>query len=311
MANPSVPSTPSAAPAAPSAVPQAAKPVTASAPADPKAQVKAVTESVKTGQPVSEEMFEVQIDGKPVKKSKKEILEAYQLRELSDKKRSEADKVLQEYNKLFEVYKKDPIKFMKATGVDFENLATQFLAKKAEDAMMDPKDRELREAKYKAEQYEKYLAEQKSAQEKEKQSAAVAAERSRIHAEIIQALEERKDLGLPTDESVVIQIAQQMMVQDKKRKPLDAKEALSKTYERSQQYLKGIAAKMEGEQLVKWLGDDVAKKIRRYDLAQLKAKRSPAVQPQSLVQPKVDPAKPAPKYKTWSQFKSETLDKIQ
>lgn len=294
----------SAAPVSPAA------PAKAPASVDPKSQVKAVTESVKTGQPVaSEEMFDVQIDGKPVKKSKKEILEAYQLRELSDKKRSEADKVLQEYNKLFEVYKKDPIKFMKATGVDFENLATQFLAKKAEDAMMDPRDKELREAKAKAAEYEKWVKEQKEGQERQQREQAVAAERSRIHAEIVQAIEEAKDLGLPVDEELVISVAQKMMIQDKKNKPLNAKEALPKAYESTRKFLHGIASKMEGEQLVKWLGEDVAKKIRRYDLAQLKAKRT-TVQPQSLVQPKVDASKPAPKYKTWSQFKAETLDTI-
>ncbi len=101
------------------------------------------------------------------------------------------------------------------------------------------------------------------------------------------------------------------MVQDKAKKPLNAKEALPATYARTQKWLQGLASKMEGEALVKWLGDDVAKKIRKHDLTQLKAKRATPAQPQSNVKPKVEDVKKAPQYKTWSQFKADTLDKIQ
>lgn len=260
-----------------------------------------------------DDTWEVQIDGKPVKKSRKEILEAYQLRQLSDKKRAEADKTLSEYNKLFEVYKKDPIKFMKATGVDFEGLATSYLAKKAEDQMMDPKDRELREAKAEAEQYKKWVEEQKGAQEKAQKDQAIAAERTKLHSEIIQAIEEAKDLGMPVDEELVIAVAQKMILQDKKQKPLDAKEALPKAYASTQKWLQGMASKMEGEALVKWLGQDVAMKIRKHDLAQLKAKRAQTA-PQSggsMVKPQAEKKQTQKPYTTWSQFKAQKLDTIQ
>jgi hypothetical protein len=280
----------------------------------PSAETKApVTPPVTVGKaPVVEDSWEVQENGKTIKKSRKEIIDAYQLRQLSDKKRSEADKTLSEYNKLFEVYKKDPIKFMRATGVDFDNLATSYLSKKAEDAMMDPKDRELREAKAEAEQYKKYVEEQKTNKERLDKEAAIGLERTRIHQEIIQAIEESKELGLPVDEELVIAIAQKMILQDKAQKPLNAKEALPKAYESTQKWLQGMASKMEGEKLVAWLGKDVAMKIRKYDLQQLKAKRAQtAPQSGSLVKPqsskKVEGQKP---YKTWSQFKSETLDNI-
>lgn len=261
----------------------------------------------------ADDSWDVQEGGKTVKKSRKEIIEAYQLRQLSDKKRSEADKTLSEYNKLFEVYKNDPIKFMRATGVDFDNLATSYLAKKGEDAMMDPKDRELREARAEAEQYKKYVEEQKQAQENAQQQAAISTERNKIHQEIIQAIEEAKDLGMPVDEELVIAVAQKMILQDKKQKPLDAKEALPKAYASTQKWLQGMASKMEGEALVKWLGNDVALKLRKYDLQQLKAKRAGTAPAQgnSLVKPqsekKQGTAKP---YQTWSEFKKNSLDTI-
>lgn len=261
----------------------------------------------------ADDTWEVQIDGKPVKKSRKEILEAYQLRQLSDRKRAEADKTLSEYNKLFETYKKDPIKFMAATGVDFEKMATSYLAKKAEEQMMDPKDRELKAAKAEAEQYKKWVEEQKAIQVKKEQEAVISEQRAKIHQEIIQAIEEAKEYGLPADEELVIAIAQKMLLQDKKQKPLDAKEALPKAYASTQKWLQGMASKMEGEALVKWLGTDVAAKIRKHDLAQLKAKRAQtAPQANSMVKPNSSAKKPDAKpYKTWSQFKAESLDTIQ
>lgn len=306
---PTPPSQPSSTPATPAAQPQASKPV------DPKTQVKAVVESVKTGEPTpaTPKKYKVKVDNQEMEVDESTLVNDYQLRKLSDKKRSEAEKVLAEYKKLQEVSQKDPIKFMKAMGVDFDDLATKHLTRKAEEAMMDPKERELQQAKAEAEQYKKWVAEQKAKQEQTAKEAQIAQERSKIHSEIIQAIEETKDsLGLPVDEELVIAIAQKMLLQDKKQKPLNAKEALPKAYESQQKYLKAIAGKMEGEALVKWLGDDVAKKIRKYDLAQLKAKRA-AAQPQqnALVKPKEDLKKPAPAYKTWSQFKKERLDTIQ
>lgn len=257
--------------------------------------------------------WEVNIEGRTEKKSRKEILEAYQLRQLSDKKRSEADKVLAEYKKLHEVSKSDPIKFMKALGYDFDKLSTSYLAKKAEEAMMDPKERELQQAKAEAEQYKNWVKEQKDNQEKSQKEASINAEKGRIHQEIIEAIQESKELGMPVDEELVIQIAQKMILQDKKGKPLNAKEALPQAYASTQKWLQGMASKMEGESIVKWLGPEVAMKIRKYDLAMLKAKRAKtAPLGQALVKPQEQKNAPAAKpYKTWSQFKAETLDKIQ
>jgi hypothetical protein len=265
---------------------------------------------VKAAVPV-EDTWDVQENGQVVKKTRKEIIDAYQLRQLSDKKRSEADKTLSEYNKLFEVYKKDPIKFMRATGIDFDNLATSYLAKKAEDAMMDPKDLELRTAKAEAEQYKKWVEEQKTNMEKATKDKAISVERERIHTEIVQAIEEAKDLGMPVDEELIIAIAQKMLIQEAGKQPINAKEALPKAYASTQKWLQGMASKMEGEALVKWLGQDVALKIRKYDLGQLKSKRAASVPaPKSAVKPPTDVKAESKPYKTWSSFKADVLDKI-
>src|SRR5665647_3694687 len=152
MANQPVASTPAtpAAPVAPAAT-------------DPKlAQATPVSKT--TVAPV-DDSWDVHEDGKVVKRSRKEIIDAYQLRQLSDKKRSEADKTLSEYNKLFETYKRDPIKFMQATGVDFDKLSTSYLSKKAEDAMLSPEVRESNKLKAENEQYKKWNEEQKTNKE--------------------------------------------------------------------------------------------------------------------------------------------------
>jgi len=298
-------STPSpAAPVAPGTPAKAVVPPTI----DPKA-APAKTEAVKSA-PLAEETWDVQIDGKPVKKTRKEILEAYQLRELSDKKRSEAEKTLGDANKFFQAFKADPIKAMKAMGLDFDSMSTQYLAKKAEEAMLDPKERELQKARQEAETYKKWVEEQKALQEKTKKEAEISASRQAIHKEIIDAIEaEASNLGLPVDEELVIAVAQKMILQDMKQKPLNAKEALPKAYESQQKFLKGIASKMDGEALVKWLGPEVAMKIRKHDLQQLKAKRQ-VVAPQARVETPKDAPSKAPRPMTWSEFKATKLDTI-
>src|ERR1700693_677068 len=123
---PNVNPTPSSAPVPPvaSASAPSAKPV------DPKSQPAGTPVASTPPVPkVPEETFEVVIDGKAERKTRKEIIEAYQLRQLSDKRRSEADKILGEFKKLQELGQKDPIKLMKAMGYDFDNIATQYLAR--------------------------------------------------------------------------------------------------------------------------------------------------------------------------------------
>jgi|ERR1700690_42392 len=296
--------------ASPSSVPPVVPAAPAVKSADTNKQpVGAVVPPAKSA-PQVEETWDVHEDGKVVKKTRKEILEAYQLRQLSDRKRSEADKVLSEYKKLQDLGAKDPIKLMKAMGFDFDGIATKYLAQKAEDSMKDPKVLESEKLKAENEQYKKWIEEQKTNKERLDKDAAIATERNKIHQEIIAAIEEAKDQGLPVDEELVIAVAQQMMVQDKAKKPLSAKEALPATYAKTQKWLQGLASKMEGEAIVKWLGEDVAKKIRKYDLTQLKAKRNTVAPTGQSAVRKPESAKAAAvkPYKTWSQFKAENLD---
>jgi hypothetical protein len=306
---PNVNSTPTPVPSATPAATPSVKPVDAkpqSAGAVPAAQTQ-------VQKAVPEETFDVVIDGKTEKKTRKEIIEAYQLRQLSDKRRSEADKALGEFKKLQELGAKDPIKLMKAMGYDFDSIATQYLARKAEDSMKDPAVLANEKTQAELAQYKQWVQEQQALQAKQKKDAEIAASRQALHKEIIEAIEEKKELGLPIDEDLIIQIAQSMLVQDKAKKPLNAKEALPHAYAKTQKWLQGMASKMEGEAIVKWLGEDVAKKIRKYDLTQLKAKRS-TVQPTGNSVSRKPESKEAAKqkpYKTWSQFKAETLDKIQ
>lgn len=305
MANPTPAPTPSSQPpAASSQTPVAKAPVTENKPAvtgDKATDVAAIKK------------YKVKIDNAEREVTEKELIDGFQLRELSDKKRSEAEKYMAEYKKLHEHAQKDPIKLLQAMGVDFDKLSVSYLSKKAEDAMKDPKQLEQEKTKAELEQYKKWVEEQKTKQADETKKTAVAQERQRLHQEVIEAVQEKAaEYGLPVDENLIIAVAQDMLVQDKAKKGLNAKEALPKTYERLQKQLHGISAKMDGEGLVKWLGSDVANKIRKYDLAQLKAKRaSTAPQGNSLVKPQAAQGDKAVKPMTWSEFKKTKLDTIQ
>jgi hypothetical protein len=297
----------------PASVPSASTaPAASTKSVDPKSQPVGAAPVPAPQAQAPAETFDVKEDGKIVKKTRQEIIDAYQLRQLSDKRRSEADKVLGEYKKLQELGAKDPIKLMKAMGYDFDNIATQYLARKAEDSMKDPAVLANERTQAELAQYKQWVTEQQNLQARQKKDAEISASRQAIHSEIIEAVKEASTtLGLPIDEDLIVAVAQQMLVQDKAKKPLNAKEALPAAYAKTQKWLQGMASKMEGEAIVKWLGEDVAKKIRKYDLTQLKAKRS-TVQPTGNSISRKPESKEAPKkaYKTWSEFKAETLDKI-
>ena len=164
-------------------------------------------------------------------------------------------------------FQKDPAAALEALGVNAHQFAEQFMINKLEEQNMTPEQLEAKNMKQKLAQYE--------AQEKQRKEQAEVAERKQLQAaklkeyteKITQALETS---GLPKSDSTQRRMAEYMLMNTQNNMNLPMESIVEMVREDYLADFKDVLANASEEQALKLLGQDVANKIRKADLAQLK-----------------------------------------
>ena len=291
-------------PAAPKAAPEAPKQAPVASKDGKPTQTPPA--AVQPSQAQLDASYEVVENGQKVKRTGKELVEAYQMRQLSDKKRSEAEKLEKNWAAIEKLGKEDPIKLLKLLGHNVDDLTSSYVAKLAQDKMEEQQNPEAVKAKKVQEEldaYKAYVKQQKEEQEKAASQAEFQKEWQSINTEIIEALKEQQALGYDVDEDTVIEVAQKMYLQDLKQKPVSAKEALPAVFEKDKSRIKKITKSMNGEQLLALFGEDTYKKVLKHALQLEKIKKQPKIEPiqeGSRVVPHSDKKDGKPVIRSWS-----------
>ena len=298
---------PVAAPVAPKAAPEAQKPAQAT-----PTGAKPVVSPTATPAPTQAELdasYEVVENGVKVKRTGKELVEAYQMRQLSDKKRTEAEKLEKNWAAIEKLGKEDPFKLLKLLGHDVDNLTLQNAARIAQEKIeeqQNPEAVKARKTQEELDQYKAYVAQQKKDQEEAASKAEFTKEWQNINNEIIEALKEQQALGYDVDEDTVIEIAQKMYLQDIKGKPVSAKEAIPHVFEKDKKRIQKLTKPMNGEQLLSLFGQDTYNKVLKHALQLEKIKKQDSLKkeidpkPDSYVVPRKGDIEKAPKQRSWS-----------
>jgi hypothetical protein len=292
----SAPAASSASAPATSPTPSASAPKTSSAPS-PASSVPAASSSSGGGDPggdkinaqgpigaaqtpaeVKEEMRKLKgkVNGREVEWTEAEAIRRAQLADAADEKFREAAEMRKQAEQFFELLRTNPKQVLLhpefAQAINLRELAEEYLGGELQRELMDPKDRELEELrKFKQEQEE---ARQRTEHEKltKAQQAELREHQIRAAKEIDRQLTDvLSKADLPKDPEVVKRVAELMYQAGQKGYELDAQTAVDIVRDRSQQYLQSLTSKLDGESLVKFLGDDLVKKIRKHDLARIKA----------------------------------------
>lgn len=222
-----------------------AAPVTPAAPA--AAPVTPPAEGSKPGAP-AEEMYTVKIDGKEEQWTKAKLIERAQkgvVAEAAMKSAAEMDKAF----KNFVASAQDPEKLLgllahpslKYDEEKQEVLVTKLLASKSPrivnavkkwiydneiaPSLMDPKEREIAEAKARLAKYEK---DEKDRTEKEQTTAKQIAIAKKFNEHRLAIGAAVKAEGLPEAEAVVARVARYALLQARAGKPVDIKEAAAR-----------------------------------------------------------------------------------
>ncbi len=166
---------------------------------------------------------------------------------------------------------KDPEKFWevaKKMGHDDRKLAEEYLAKKLEIEMMDPRDRELKEAKDKLRQIEENEKQQKAQLEANRHEIM----KKKFAADYtVQFTEALKESGLPPTKPMVAEMAKYIGRSAKIGFAMTAKEAAQLVKEDLSLSIQRLTGEADGDTLMRLLGEQAANKIRAYDVAKIKS----------------------------------------
>ena len=245
-------------------------------------QPKQVEKKPEQPKPQPPKKFKIKVDGSEEELDEDTIVKLAQLGRASNKRFQEAAQVRKQAEEFINLLKQDPRKVLTnpAIGVDPYKLAEDWLIEKLEQEKLSPEQQKIREYEQKLRSYEeekRQQEEQRKAQEQEKLLAHYSQE---YEKNIQDAL---ASSGLPRTAKTVSRMAEYMSLALKNGIDLEPKNVVELV---RQDYMKEIAdliGQTDGDALLQILGDNVANKIRKTDLARLK---SPQQQPKP--QPKMD-----------------------
>lgn len=268
----------------------------------------------KLGSTDMDALVEVTIDGKTQEMTLKEVLKLQSLEKASRQRMSEAQRERAEAQKLMQLAKSDPERYMREVlGVDPKGWAEERLAREYELSQMSPEARRAmeleqqlqavqeREARTREpilndlknyvtpEVYEQILAEAPNATIEQLQSFAQA-KRAEFQAGIDQTANELLDAwqktGLPRQKYFGRRIAQALVDHEKKSNeqkkrtgeglpPLQPSEAAVKVKAEFQRELREMLGNMDAPATQEFLGEEILKKLRAHDVERVSTPQTP------------------------------------
>jgi hypothetical protein len=245
--------------------------------------------------PQEPKKYRVKIDGEEQEVDEQTVVKDYERRAASHKRFEEAAKLRKEAEEILELPKKDLKAFLQKQGLDPQEVAEMLLLSQFEEQLKEPVDPEKEEL----EKYRSKDREEKEKQEREEDEKREQEERAKLDTTIFEALQ---GTGLSKDPYTVRSAALFVRSCLKAGFEPDATEIKEALEGKVKNDYKSVTSSLEGEDLVKWLGDELLTKIRKYDLQQLKAKR---VQPEipKAQAPKQEQKRPLTKWEIIEQTK--------
>jgi hypothetical protein len=213
--------------------------------------------------------YSVVVDGEKIEVTEEELLKGYQTRKASDKRFMEAAKEKKQAETFLRLLKENPLEVLKhpALGHDLRKLAEEYIYQELQKESMDPKERELLEYKEKIRKYEdqeRKTKEDMEAKDREELKTKFAQD---YHKDIIQALDKS---GLPKSATTVKKMAFYLHQAAKRGYKVGAADVVDLVREDYTRELRDLYGSADGESLLSMLGEDVAAKIRNYDLKKVK-----------------------------------------
>lgn len=227
--------------------------------------------------------YKVKVSGEELEVDEEELKRGYAHKRAAARELQEGKKLQKQAEQLVEMLKdkKSLWQIAEKLGHDPRALAEELLAERLKDEMMDPRDRELRDTKEKLTKYEREQQEIREAKEREMHEGLKAKYAKEYETQFIQALD---STGLPGNKQTVAAMAKYIHEAATQGYKISAEEAAKLVREDIETAQKRLLADLDGEKLVKLLGDDLANKVRKWDTSRLKNPESMLRTPEQQTQ---------------------------
>lgn len=247
-------------------------PETPAEPTPPKAPAEPKRKPVK--------WLTVKVDGKEERVTEDELLKNYSKFKAADSRFQEASKAKQSVEAFMKALQEDPEKVLSDPNIpiDRNKLAEKWLYDKiqADLTPVDPNQAKIREYEEKLKKYQEKEEQEKLTVKEQEFQATVAKRKEELGNMFAEAMKQSSLSKNPETAAATLREMALYYRAAKAQGETPTPEELAAHVE--QKYFKGmyeLANTLEGEDLVKFLGDQIVKKIRSYDLNRLKSKSNP------------------------------------
>ncbi len=284
----------------PTAAPVQAQPEssTQSAPtmeAAPKAEGKAETKAEAAKEAIKEEIrrLKLKIDGKEEELPEDEVIRLAQLGKASNKRFEEAKAMRTQAEQFLAMLKKDPKSVLSdpRIGIDLKKFAEQVVWEHIEEQSLSPEQKRARDVERELEKYKSQEEERKKTEAERQMQALHERYAADYDRKISTAL---ASSGLPKTPATVKRMAEYLYSAVQNGYDLEPSDLVEQVRKDYLDDIKQLFGQTEGDQLLAFLGEDVAKKLRSHDLKRLKATTGAVVKenkPQSSSKPEAAPKK--------------------
>jgi hypothetical protein len=244
----------------------------------------------------------LKVDGKEVEVDDEELKRGYQLSKASYQRMEQVAALRKELESFQSAFKQDPVAVMRQLAAGegnqskaFRDAVEKFLYDEYQKERMDPRERALleREEKLRAEEQRRQAWAQEQEELKLQQQQAYWAKK--YDEEIGSALAD-PDVGLPKTAATVKRMAELMSKALQAGLDVPAKDVARIVRDEQAAAQRELFSKLDGAQLYRLLGDEVVKRLRTYELAQVRrtpvappaapeGERPPARKPETKKQP--------------------------
>ncbi|HEY9661953.1 MAG TPA: hypothetical protein V6C65_26150 [Allocoleopsis sp.] len=242
-------------------------------------QAKDQGQKQETQQQKEKRLLKTKINGREVEVDEETVIKRYQKEETADQKLREAAQMRREVESFYETLLNNPEEILNDPRIPLKKreLAEKWLMDTLSQELgepEDPRDKKLKEVEGKLKTFEEREAEAKAKAEQEEFQQVVNTRREQIAKTLTAAIQQSPLAQDPdTSAATIKEMAMYMkMCRDAKYDvtPEEIAAHVEKKHNKSIQHLVG---KLKGEQLIRYLGQDIINEVRRYDLQQLQKSR--------------------------------------
>jgi hypothetical protein len=241
-----------------------------------EAQKEAIKEEIRK--------MKLKVNGREVEMDEGEVIRRAQLAESAQQRYQEAAQLKKQAEQFFEALLQDPKSVLMhpdvAQKINFRELAEEYLSTELKRELMDPVERELEELReFKRKQEEELTNKQKQEQETVKQRQIREMQQRAAKEYDTKITEALSQSNLPKTAYTVKRVAEILLNAQKSGFDMDIPTAVDMVREGYNTDLQAMIGNLPPDMIIKMFGDDLIKKLRKHDLAQLKARAKPQEQP--------------------------------